>query len=82
MGTLWGVANLFTIGILSRTVLISKQYNYALLLSLVKFPLLYGAGYLLLTSSLWNPWYVVVGAPLIFIAALIAPWISSEEVAW
>lgn len=79
MGALWNAANLFMISILAHALIIDKKYNYALLISLVKFPLLYGAGYLLLTSSLWNPWHVAAGLPLIFVGALIAPWVEFSK---
>lgn len=79
VGALWNAVNLFMIGMLAHALIVNKNYNDAIVISLVKFPLLYGAGYLLLTSSLWNPWLVAAGLPLIFLSALIAPWITSEE---
>lgn len=60
-GMVWGLANILAIAFVLKFVLIVKNYILLLPALLIKFPLLYWVGYLLLTIEAWNPWFVVIG---------------------
>lgn len=61
-GALWSSANLFLIKNLVQEYFTRKRILFTLVL---KFPLLYGAGYYLLTLSDFPPWNLVLGFSLI-----------------
>ena len=64
LGVLWGGANLFFIKQLLYGLLLASPKNCLklLLMTLVKFPLLYGAGYGLLL--ILSPWDLLIGLTL------------------
>ncbi len=69
-GIVWGGVNLYLIAVIVECLLVSKRYMTAALMLALKFPLLYGAGYLLLTVQGWNLWFLLAGPPLAFIVVL------------
>jgi hypothetical protein len=68
LGCLWGVVNLYFLRsvIVCYTELSQRSKRQLLLLLLLKFPLLYLGGYLLLESSLFPVLSLLVGFTLIF----------------
>lgn len=69
-GLLWGVVNLWLIAGIVENALGAKWQPAAWLLVVVKFPLLYGIGYLLLNVQAWNLWFLLAGPPLAFLIAV------------
>lgn len=63
LGALWGCANLLLIKKIVENYFLHKTSNHFLngLMLLVKFPLLYGCGYLLFTSESLPPWFLLLG---------------------
>jgi hypothetical protein len=73
LGASWGALNLFLIKQLLETVLLptpNKSIKF-LIFTLIKFPLLYGAGYGLLSINAISPWSQVVGFSLSLVAAAV-----------
>ena len=62
-GGVWGMLNLLFLARLARTVIRpdGPDVLQAVLYGVVKFPLLYAAGYFLLTVSQFNPLHLVIG---------------------
>jgi len=73
LGCLWGVVNLHFLRsvVVCYTKLSGRSKRQLLLLLLLKFPLLYLVGYLLLKSSLFPVLSLVVGFTLIFAVILL-----------
>jgi hypothetical protein len=70
-GVIWGAVNLYLIARIMNAFLVSKSYGAAILMMILKFPLLYGAGYLLLNVHVWNMWFLLAGPPLAFLLVVI-----------
>jgi len=62
-GIVWGMVNLYFLSLLIRTTLKPEGADKAaaLVIVLIKFPLLYFVGYLLMTSSFFHPLLLVIG---------------------
>jgi len=62
-GIVWGMVNLYFLSLLIRTTLKPEGADKAaaLVIVLIKFPLLYFVGYLLMTSSFFRPLLLVIG---------------------
>lgn len=62
-GLVWGCVNFYLIRQLLSTYFIrtEKKYLKFLLISLIKFPLLYFAGYQLLQIQYFSPWNLLIG---------------------
>lgn len=76
VGTLWGSINLYLISKIAKSVLITKKPLQTLLLVLLKFPLLYGVGYVILKTDIWDPWLILAGLTLSLLGALVGPLIK------
>lgn len=73
VGCLWGVANFAALAaVLIATIRPGgADRRRALLLSLVKFPVLYGIGYLILRTEWFTPVSLVIGFSLLFLVTLL-----------
>lgn len=73
LGALWGIANLYLTKQLLETILLpTPNKNLKILIfTLIKFPLLYGAGYGLLRINSISPWDLLIGFTTILSAAVI-----------
>jgi hypothetical protein len=65
-GAIWGMVNLFFLSLLVRSTLKpdGADKSAALIILLVKFPILYFSGYLMMTTSFFNPLLLVAGFTL------------------
>lgn len=72
-GALWSCLNLFAISHVVRSVLGSERPSKlkVVKLSLVKFPILYGTGFLLLRSRAFSPESLVAGFSLVLVVILL-----------
>lgn len=72
-GATWGALNLLLIKNLVQTILVTHIRDYAKLFTnvLLKFPLLYTAGYFLLDSPYLPLYSVIVGSTFVFIAIFL-----------
>lgn len=61
LGLIWGIVNIYFLSSLLKNVIQEKKTILVFFTVLIKFPLLYYVGYLLLKSELWNPLAVVAG---------------------
>ena len=68
-GLIWGIVNLYFLSLLIRTTLKPDDVDKtsALVLLFIKIPLLYLAGYFLMTTSYFNPILLVVGFTVILL---------------
>ena len=66
LGALWGYINLLLIRQLMSGLLLESPANYLknLGIALVKFPILYGCGYGLLSIKQFSPWILLLGFSL------------------
>ncbi len=71
LGCLWGAANIILIKYIITGVLSPNPSNKVkvLILAAVKFPVLYGLGYLLLKVGYFSPESLVMGFSIIFLVA-------------
>lgn len=62
-GGIWGMLNFIFISALVRAAIRVEgtDIGRAVILSLIKFPLLYGAGYFLLKVSQFEAWHLLIG---------------------
>ena len=65
-GVIWTSLNIYFIGLMTQSLLITKNYSSLFPLFLIKFPLLYWIGYELLKVNQWDLWYLVLGLPFVF----------------
>lgn len=72
VGALWGSVNLYLIGVLAKSILMTQNHAYTSFLLLIKFPLLYFIGYQILKAKIWNPWFVALGLFMIFLGLMIS----------
>jgi hypothetical protein len=72
-GAVWSCLNLYFIkGLISEVITTGKPRKWiAVLLAVVKFPVLYGAGFLLLDLGYFSPAALLAGFSLIFLVALL-----------
>lgn len=70
-GIAWGAINLYLIAGIIEALLVSKRYLSAILMMVLKFPLLYGIGYMLLTVNTWNIWVLLAGPPFAFLLVAV-----------
>jgi len=73
VGSLWGVANFGALAAVLTATIRPGGVNRrrALLLALVKFPVLYGVGYLILRAEWFTPVSLVAGFSLLFLVTLL-----------
>ncbi len=73
VGTLWGLTNLFLMKLLIREVISPRKtrMNQAVVLMLVKFPLLYVGGYLILAWGFFSAYSLLAGFSLMFAVTLL-----------
>ncbi len=73
VGALWSCVNLFVTGHVVRSVIGSEKPSKrrVVKLSLVKFPVLYGSGFLLLRSGVFSPQSLVAGFSLVLLVILM-----------
>jgi len=73
MGCLWGAANLMLIKFLIIGIITSESASKRdiLILGAIKFPLLYGIGYLLLKIGYFSPISLLIGFTNIFFVAFL-----------
>ena len=73
VGCLWGVANFIALtAVLTSFVTPGKvSRNRALILAAIKFPIIYGLGYLILRSEWFEPTALLVGFSLLFMVTLL-----------
>lgn len=62
-GGIWGMLNFIFISALVRAAISAEgtDKGRAIILSLIKFPLLYGAGFFLLKVTQFEPWQLLIG---------------------
>lgn len=72
VGTAWGCANLYLLSCLGKCILITKKTLATGLFLAIKFPLLYGIGYLILSTNLWNPFVLLGGFTMIFVGMAVS----------
>ena len=74
VGAAWGSVNLFFIRQLLQSVLIDDPKNLLKILTIafIKFPLLYGGGYLLLQIDPLSHWSLMIGFSLALAAACLS----------
>lgn len=67
-GLMWGMINLYFLALLIRVTVRPEGPNRraALILMLFKLPLIYLAGYFLLTNSYFNVYYLLIGFTVVF----------------
>ena len=65
IGTCWGAVNLYLIARVVEHVLITKRHALTIFWLLIKFPLLYLAGYFILAAPFWDPWFAAAGLVVI-----------------
>lgn len=73
LGGIWGGANLFFIKQLMESILTLSPKNYLKIYSLflIKFPLIYGIGYVLIKFDYFSPWSLLIGFSLLFAALFL-----------
>ena len=73
LGALWGAANLMLIKYIITGVLTPNPASKkrALILGAIKFPILYGLGYLLLISGMFAPVSLLTGFTILFVVAFL-----------
>jgi len=73
VGCLWGVANFIALTAVLTTFVTPGEVNRrrALILAAVKFPVIYGIGYLILRSEWFEPVSLLVGFSLLFMVTLL-----------
>jgi hypothetical protein len=73
VGAAWGVLNLYAIKSLITEVITPDRprKSVALVLALIKFPLLYAVGYFLLSLNYFSPESLLVGFSLMFAVAFL-----------
>lgn len=73
LGAFWGAANLMLIKYIVTGIITPnpKSKKRALILGAIKFPLLYGLGYLLLVSEIFTPVSLLAGFTIIFLVAFL-----------
>lgn len=73
VGCLWGVANFIALAAVLTAFVTPGEVNRnrALLLAAVKFPVIYGIGYLILRSGWFEPTSLLVGFSLLFLVTLL-----------
>lgn len=76
VGALWGNVNLFLITFLVQNVLLTRKPLQMALLILLKFPLLYGVGFFLLSSDIWDPWLLLIGLSISLGGVICGPLIK------
>lgn len=72
-GALWGCLNLYLIQELVKSLFLPGTRNYLKILVCLtaKFPLVYIAGYIVLTMTHWPPVYSLIGFSLLFVVFLM-----------
>ncbi len=68
LGALWSSANFLFIKHLTVAYFLGKTKRY---IAMIKFPLLYGLGYYLLSISDFPPWNLMLGFSLIFLVIIV-----------
>jgi hypothetical protein len=73
VGCLWGVANFIALTAVLTSFVTPGEVNRrrALILAAIKFPLIYGLGYLILRSEWFEPTSLLVGFSLLFLVTLL-----------
>lgn len=73
VGCAWGIGNFWALGrVLTAVVTPSGVHQRrALMFAAIKFPVLYGAGYLILRSEWFPPVALVIGFSLLFLVVLL-----------
>lgn len=73
VGCLWGVANFIALTAVLTSYVTPGEVNRkrALVLAAVKFPVIYGFGYLILRSEWFEPTSLLVGFSLLFMVTLL-----------
>lgn len=80
LGALWGLINLYLIQQVLRELLLVKQKHFfkILMLTLIKFPVLYGAGVLLLSIENGSAWALLLGFTLSLLLHIRKACLSKE----
>ncbi len=73
VGCVWGVANFVALGAVLTAFVTPGNINRrrALILAAIKFPVIYGIGYLILRSEKFEPTSLLVGFSLLFLVTLL-----------
>ena len=79
IGTAWGAINLYLIERVVEHVLITKHHGAAVFWMVIKFPLLYLAGYFILSVPLWNSWFAAAGLLVIFLGIIVGYLLPSKH---
>ena len=72
-GIIWGMVNLYFLSLLVRAALRPEGPDKwaALVILFIKFPLLYGAGYLMVISAFFNPILLLSGFTLVLVVIVL-----------
>lgn len=72
-GMIWGMVNLYFLSLLVRSTLKPDgvEMKTALVLLLIKFPLLYITGYLMVTSDFFKPILLLVGFTMVLVVMVL-----------
>ena len=72
-GLIWGMVNLYFLAVLIKVTVRPEgpDKRAALLLMFIKLPLIYLAGYFLLTNSYFNVYYLLIGFTVLFIVIVL-----------
>lgn len=73
VGCVWGVANFVVLAAVLTAFVTPGEVNRnrALILAAIKFPVIYGVGYLILRSDWFEPTALLVGFSLLFMVTLL-----------
>ena len=73
VGCLWGVANFIALTAVLTSFVTPGHVNRnrALILAAIKFPIIYGLGYLIMRSEWFEPTSLLVGFSLLFLVTLL-----------
>lgn len=79
VGSLWGIFNLVMIRWALKSFLIEKNKLKTFLLLLLKFPLLYGIGYLFLKSEYFDLLSLISGFSFILLASMVRSYVFAKN---
>jgi len=72
-GIIWGMVNLYFLSLLVRAAMRPEgpDKRAALVILFIKFPLLYGAGYMMVVSAFFNPILLLSGFTLVLLVIVL-----------